>query len=115
MEQPIHGTAVITVRFENRVQWQKYRKYILKTDWEFDSGYHPYTATLELPFKSAQDVDYIAMRVVQLLQFGFDVYSCSWKLDRNDILKAERVDSNGMVHHEEIPLTKLDIATINVN
>ena len=76
------GTATIVVRFENRVQWQKWRKYILHTDWEFDAGIHPYTASIEKTFKTVADVEGIAKTIVDLLQMDFDVYSCNWQISK---------------------------------
>ena len=77
------GKATISIRFENRVMWQKYRKYILKTDWEFDAGRHPYIATIDMDFKSVDDVREITSKIVYLMQLGFDIHSCNWALERN--------------------------------
>lgn len=80
----VYGTAVITIRFENRIQWQKYRKYILKTNWDFDGGSAPYVAELPIQFACIDDIEQILKKVVNLLQLGFDVYSCHWKLKRKE-------------------------------
>ena len=103
---PMVGNSTITIRFENRVQWQKYRKYILKTDWDFDGGSHPYVATLEDRFSSVEDLERITKSIVQLLQLGFDVYSCRWELEDPNKAEAEYVDQNGMVHHEKIDISE---------
>lgn len=97
-EEPIryYGMATITIHFENRAQWQKYRKYILKTDWDFDGGMMPYTAHLEERFSCMDDVEKITRQIVQLLQIGFDIYSCKWTLSKDgDKQKVEYLDMDG--------------------
>ena len=79
-----HGKATITIHFKNRVMWQKYRQYVLKTGWDFDGCYHPYTATLEMEFSSLDDIINISKQVAFLLSLKFDVESCNWKLDRSE-------------------------------
>ena len=86
----VYGAAIITIRFENRIQWQKYRKYILKTKWDFDGGSAPYVAQLPIQFACIDDIGHVIKTVVQLLQLGFDVYSCQWNLKR----KASQTDTN---------------------
>lgn len=90
-----YGKATITIRFENRIQWQKYRKYILKTDWEFDGGDRPYVAQLEQRFSSTDDVNEIVRKIVQLLQLGFDVYSCKWQLLGQNEIEYTYFDTTG--------------------
>lgn len=99
-----YGSAIITVRFENRVQWQKWRKYIMREPWEFDGGNHPYTAALELHFSTAEDVEHIVQKVVQLMQMGFDVYSCQWKLLPKNVREYTYTDEHGQVQkfYEEV-------------
>lgn len=77
-----NGKATILIRFENRVQWQKWRKYILKTTWDFDGGSFPYTAQREINFSCVSDINLIASTITELLQLGFDVYSCKWELEQ---------------------------------
>lgn len=79
------GEATITIRFENKLQWQKYRKYILKTGWDFDGGSNPYVAQLPIKFHTVDDIEFIVKKIVQLLQLGFDVYSCQWKMKQNEV------------------------------
>lgn len=76
------GTARINIHFLNRLMWQKYRKYILKTEWDFDTGMHPSSANLDMQFHSMDDVVDICKRIVFLLQLGFEVHSCRWTLDQ---------------------------------
>lgn len=76
-----HGNAKITIRFQNVLMWQKYRKYVLKTAWDFDAPNHPYTANLEMEFSSMSDVAHICKQIIFLLQMGFEVHSCKWGLD----------------------------------
>lgn len=106
---PLIGHTTITIRFENRVQWQKYRKYILKTDWDFDAGSHPYVARLEERYCCVDDVDRIVKKIVQLLQLGFEVYSCKWELEDPNKTIAEHVDQNGMVIREKIDISEPNV------
>ena len=99
----LYGTATITIRFENRVQWQKYRMYILKTEWDFDGGDHPYTAQLKQNFTCVDDVEQITKKIVDLLQLGFDVYSCKWDLQKEDEQKVEYVQ-DGEIKRDVIKL-----------
>lgn len=103
---PLIGHTTITIRFENRVQWQKYRKYILKTDWDFDAESHPYVARLEERYCCVDDIDRIVKKIVQLLQLGFEVYSCKWELEDPNKAIAEHVDQNGMVIREKIDISE---------
>ena len=82
MKNTFEGTAAISIHFENRIMWQRYRKYILKTGWDFDGGQYPYTAVLDVEFKCIDDVNDVLKKVVFLLTLGFDVYSCKWTLKR---------------------------------
>lgn len=75
------GSAKITIHFNSILMWQKYRKYVLKTGWDFDSPNHPYTAHLEMNFENTADVMHICKQIVFLLQLGFEVYSCKWSLN----------------------------------
>lgn len=98
----VSGTAHIVIRFENRVQWQKYRKYILKTEWEFDGGNGPYTAYLDERFECCDDIDRITKIIVNLLQLGFDVYSCNWELDQPRKQEVLIDNGDGTWHREYI-------------
>lgn len=102
----ISGKATITIRFANRMQWQKYRLYILKTDWDFDAGYNPYTAHIQERYCCVDDIERITKRIVQLLQLGFEVYSCKWELDDPNKTEAEHLDPNGLVVHEKIDISE---------
>lgn len=103
-----YGSASITVRFENRVQWQKWRKYVLKTDWDFDGGSGPYIARLEEKFNCSEDVERITKRIVQLLELGFEVYSCQWKLIPENVQEIRYYDENGNYVKEKIPVEEDD-------
>lgn len=81
------GSARINIVFANRLMWQKYRKYILKTDWDFDSGMHPSSANLVMTFENSNDVAKICGTIVYLLQMGFEVNSCRWQLNREYLEK----------------------------
>lgn len=94
------GTAKLLIRFDTRLLWQKYRKYILKTDWDFNAGQFPYIAEREIRFESAQDVEMICQQIVFLLQLGFDVSSCRWTLDREDVIENPTIDELCQMDYE---------------
>ena len=76
------GRATIKVRFCNKAQYQKFRKYILKTDWSYDQGY-PTWEELTVDFHCVDDVEQINKHIVGLLQMGFEVYCCRFQLEEH--------------------------------
>lgn len=96
---PVYGKATITIRFENRLQWQKYRKYVLKTNWDFDSGANtPYTASIEERFNCIDDVEKIVKKIVFLMELGFDVYSCNWSMLKQGEQQVEYIKDGELVN-----------------
>lgn len=90
------GHARINIHFLNRLMWQKYRKYILKTDWDFDSGMYPSSANLDMSFQSMEDIMDICKKIIFLLHMGFEVNSCRWQLDQEYLDEMTRdPDENG--------------------
>ena len=74
------GVATIKVRFQNKAEYEKFRKYILKTNWSYDLD-HPMWEQLTMEFHCSEDVDKISRQIVALLQMGFEVYSCRYQLE----------------------------------
>ena len=95
-QDELYGSARIVIHFENRAEWQKYRRYILKTDWDFDGSTGPRTAYLDRTFRCAEDLEKIAKEIANLMQIGFDVYSCHWTLDRWNEQKVSYVQDGEM-------------------
>lgn len=83
------GKVTITIKFDNRVMWQRYRKYILKTTWEFDGGVHPSVAQIEEEFHTVSDLGFITQKIAYLLQLGFDVHTAKWELKNNQDIQHE--------------------------
>lgn len=77
-----YGQAKLVVRFENRAEWQKWRKYVLKTDWDFNDSEYPETTSMIIRFANSEDIEAITRKIVGLLQMGFNVYSCNWGIDQ---------------------------------
>ena len=106
VKDAFYGKAIITVRFKNHAEWQKWRKYILKTDWDFDGGAGPYVATLEMRFNCVDDIEKIVKQIVQLLQLNFEVYSCQWKLDEEDVVEYTYLSDNGTEEVIKVPVNE---------
>lgn len=83
-----NGKVTIRVRFKNKIEYEKFRKYILKTGWDYDVG-HPQYESLVVEFHSIEDVERITKTVVQLLQQGFYVWMTSYELKEIDPAELE--------------------------
>ena len=105
-ELTFSGKADITIRFTTGLMWQKYRKYVLKTGWDFDAPSYPYTASIEMVFKGIDDVMDICKQIIFLLQLGFEVYSCKWNLDQEYLEKimADPDDTGTLSEREFLDL-----------
>ena len=81
MAQPkFDGRCTIRVRFRSRTEYEKFRKYILKTKWSYDLDY-PMWEELVMDFHNTEDVEQINKHVIGLLQMGFEVYCCRFKME----------------------------------
>ena len=76
------GLVTIRVRFRSRADYEKFRKYILKTEWSYDLDY-PMWEELRLSFHNTEDVEIINKRIIGLLQNGFEVYCCKYQLEEH--------------------------------
>ena len=74
------GQATIKVRFRNKAEYDKFRIYVLKTKWNMDV--HPCYQDIVIEFENSSDIDRINRQVIQLLQLGFEVYTCRFKLEQ---------------------------------
>lgn len=81
MRTKFDGQVTIKVRFKNNPEYVKFRTYILKTPWMPGDAY-PTWEDMVVDFHSIQDLDNITRQVVNLLQMGFEVYSCRYKLEQ---------------------------------
>lgn len=81
MKDIFSGQATIKVRFRNNPEYVKFRTQVLKTDWMPGDAY-PNWEDLIMEFHSVEDLERITKRIVQLLQMGFEVYSCRYKLEQ---------------------------------
>ena len=82
MNSNFDGRATIRVRFRNRAEYEKFRKYILKTEWSYALDY-PMWEEMTVDFHCTDDVDLINRNVVRLLQMGFEVYCCRFQLEEH--------------------------------
>lgn len=77
------GKCVLAIRFENHAEYLKWKYYCdPNRKWEFEVSY-PAIMRMEFPFKNSLDVDILCKKIVQLLEFGFHVYSAEWKLEKS--------------------------------
>ena len=78
-EPSFNGQATIKVRFRNKPEYDKFRIYVLKTQWQTDAA--PYYEDITINFHNTEDINQITRQIVQLLQLGFEVYTCRFKLE----------------------------------
>ena len=86
LEPRFDGKVTIRVRFHNKAEYQKFRKYVLKTGWEYDMG-HPQYECMDREFHTCSDLVSINKEIIHLLQLGFDVWTCNYQL--TDVEPAE--------------------------
>ena len=78
----LKGSCTLAIRFNNHGEYLKWAKYNPGRTWEFLVSY-PAIMRARYSFKNALEVEMLAKKIVQLLTFGFDVYSASWELETN--------------------------------
>ena len=83
-----NGKITIRVKFRNKIEYEKFRKYVLKTGWTYDIG-HPQYESLVKEFHSVDDVEKITKEIVRLLQLGFQVWTTSYELTEIDPSELE--------------------------
>ena len=88
LEPHFDGKVTIRVRFHNKAEYQKFRKYILKTGWEYDMG-HPQYECMDREFHTCDDLVSINKEIIHLLQLGFDVWTCNYQLTDVDPAELE--------------------------
>lgn len=75
------GSATIRIIFKCRAEYLKFRKYILKSPWKPCELDCPPYEELVIPFHCTDDIDTINRKIINLLQMGFDVYCCQYRLE----------------------------------
>lgn len=88
LEPKFDGKVTIRVRFRNKAEYQKFRKYVLKTGWEYDMG-HPQYECMDREFHTCDDLVSINKEIIHLLQLGFDVWTCNYQLTDVDPAELE--------------------------
>ena len=76
------GRVTIRVKFTSRAEYEKFRKYILKTEWSYDLDY-PMWEELTLDFHNVDDLEKVNRHIIGLLQMGFEVYCCKYQLEQH--------------------------------
>ena len=85
MGEPIFdGNVTIKVKFNSKAEYQKFRKYILRTEWSYELDY-PLFEELKFTFHNVDDLNDLNRYIVLLLQYGFEVYGCNYKLVQTGI------------------------------
>lgn len=82
------GKVTVRINFHNRVEYEKFRKLILKTEWTYEIDY-PIFEERVLEFHNVEDLERVNRTIVNLLQIGFDVYCCRYKLDTKEPIAIE--------------------------
>ena len=78
--EKLFGSCILSITIRNKGEFLKWKTYCEPyRKWDFNV---PFPAALQATyeFHTAQDVDVIAQKIVQLLQMGFCVYSARWQL-----------------------------------
>lgn len=88
LEPKFDGKVTIRVRLRNKAEYQKFRKYVLKTGWEYDMG-HPQYEYMDHEFHTCDDLVSINKEIIYLLQLGFDVWTCNYQLTDVDPAELE--------------------------
>lgn len=83
------------------MEYEKFRKYILKTSWCYDIDYPPYEELVR-EFRSIEDLDRVNHEIVYLLQLGFRVYCSDYVLDAYESVESdpEKNYDSIFVNHE---------------
>ena len=78
----LYGSCILEIRFQNKYEYEKWLKYHPDRKWEFMVTY-PAVMRAVYDFQTAQEVEIMTKKIVQLLQMGFNVYSARWQLKEN--------------------------------
>ena len=74
------GNCKLAIRFENRAEYLKWKRYIGNNQaWEFEVSY-PAIMYADFEFHDSEDVEILVKRIVQLMEMGFNVHSANWSL-----------------------------------
>lgn len=102
MIEKFDGKAIIKVRFRNKLEYEKFRKYILKTSWNYGDAAYPLWEEMPLAFHCIDDLNRINNLIIYLLQLKFEVYCCKYQMD---VIMEEESDEK-VEEEEEIDLEK---------
>lgn len=86
-EPTLKGSCILSIRFENHAQYQKWLRYNPGRQWDFLVNY-PAVVRAKYEFRTSMDVEVMVKKIVQLLHMGFDVASAAWVLEE-DISKGD--------------------------
>ena len=96
------GQATVRVNFRNRPEYEKFRKYVLKTEWSYALDY-PLFEEMVFKFSYSSDIDKINRMIVGLLQMGFDVYCCRYELNEPSFISdSEETDDIPVLEDNDI-------------
>lgn len=85
------GKVTIRVNFPNRVVYEKFRRYILKTEWSYAVDY-PIFEEMEVEFHNTEDLLQIDRQIIHLLQNGFQVYCCRYQLNESATETSPKIE-----------------------
>lgn len=74
----LNGKCTIRVRFHSKPEYDKFRIYILKTDWKLDIGYPEWEEYVH-PIRSYEDVEGLVKHIFFLITYGFEVQWCRFQ------------------------------------
>ena len=76
----LNGSCTLSIRFEDEKEYKRWKKYSGGRQWEFLVSY-PAIMRAEYKFHDSLEAEIMAKKIVQLLQWGFNVYSANWTLE----------------------------------
>ena len=76
----MNGRCTLSIRFENEEEYERWKEHSGGRQWEFLVSY-PAIMRAEYSFHNSLEAEILAKKIVQLLQWGFNVYSANWTLE----------------------------------
>ena len=104
------GRMTIRVHFNNRLEYEKFRKYILKTEWSYCLDYPPFEEIV-VTFSNTEDFTNINKKLIYLLQLGFDVYCCRYQLEQSlaEHEHPEEEDQEPATYIDGVDFSRIDL------
>lgn len=100
------GSVTVRIHFRNRIEYEKFRKYILKTEWAYQIDY-PVFEEKVMVFHNTEEFEAYNRLVIYLLQLGFDVYSCRFQMNTIEAQVEEQQNQETEEDYGEFDIGKM--------